>query len=117
MYSASLVESLFCPKTLFLSEKSCTFAKSNDYDMSKIIIHDRNEQFAEIVSMIQHTRNDVVRLANASLIDLYWKIGKYISNKIAASESGVMALSSNWLIISKEPALKPKVFLTRIFGE
>ena len=56
--------------------------------MSKIIIQDKNEQFAEIVSMIQHTRNEVVRLANASLIDLYWKIGKYISNKIAASEWG-----------------------------
>ena len=56
--------------------------------MSKIIIVDRNEQFAEIVSMIQHTRNEVVRLANASLIDLYWKIGKYISNKIAVSEWG-----------------------------
>jgi predicted nuclease of restriction endonuclease-like (RecB) superfamily len=56
--------------------------------MSKIIIQDKNEQFAEIVSMIQHTRNEVVRLANAFLIDLYWKIGKYISNKIAASEWG-----------------------------
>ena len=63
----------FLSKSPFLSEKSCTFAKSNDYDMSKIIIHDRNEQFAEIVSMIQHTRNDVVRKANATLIDLYWK--------------------------------------------
>ena len=56
--------------------------------MSKIIIQDKNEQFAEVVSMIQHTRNEVVRLANASLIDLYWKIGKYISNKIAVSEWG-----------------------------
>ena len=54
--------------------------------MSKIIIQDKNEQFAEVVSMIQHTRNEVLRLANASLIDLYWKIGKYISNKIVASE-------------------------------
>ena len=56
--------------------------------MNKLIIHNKNEQFAEVVSMIQHTRNEVVRLANASLIDLYWKIGKYISNKIAASEWG-----------------------------
>ena len=47
-----------------------------------------NEQFAEIISMIQHTRNEVVRLANASLIDLYWRIGKYISDKIAAAEWG-----------------------------
>ena len=56
--------------------------------MNEIVVQNRNEQFAEVVSMIQHTRNEVVRLANASLIDLYWKIGKYISNKIAASEWG-----------------------------
>lgn len=36
--------------------------------------------------MIQHTRSEVVRLANASLIDLYWRVGKYISDKISVSE-------------------------------
>ena len=56
--------------------------------MNNIIVQNRKDQFAEIVDMIQHTRNEVVRLANTSLIDLYWKIGKYISNKIAASEWG-----------------------------
>ena len=56
--------------------------------MNNITVQNRNDQFAEIVAMIQHTRNEVVRLANASLIDLYWEIGKYISNKIAASEWG-----------------------------
>ncbi|MCR4919163.1 MAG: PDDEXK nuclease domain-containing protein [Prevotella sp.] len=49
---------------------------------------DRKDQFAEIVTMIQHTRNEVVRLANASLIDLYWKVGRYISDKISVSEWG-----------------------------
>ena len=38
--------------------------------------------------MIQHTRNEVVRLANASLIDLYWRVGRYISDKISISEWG-----------------------------
>ena len=56
--------------------------------MNNVIVQNRNDQFAEIVALIQHTRNEVVRLANASLIDLYWKIGKYISDKIAASEWG-----------------------------
>ena len=37
------------------------------------IVQDRKDQFAEIVTMIQHTRSEVVRLANASLIDLYWR--------------------------------------------
>ena len=56
--------------------------------MNEIVVQNRNEQFAEVVSMIQHTRNEVVRLANASLIDLYWRVGKYISDKISVSEWG-----------------------------
>ena len=56
--------------------------------MNNIIVPDRKDQFAEIVTMIQHTRNEVVRLANASLIDLYWRVGKYISDKISISEWG-----------------------------
>jgi len=56
--------------------------------MNNIIVQNRKDQFAEVVSMIQHTRNEVVRLANASLIDLYWRVGKYISNKISISEWG-----------------------------
>lgn len=53
-----------------------------------IVAENRNEQFAEVVLMIQHTRSEVVRLANASLIDLYWRVGQYISGKIAVSEWG-----------------------------
>ena len=56
--------------------------------MNNIIVQGRKDQFAEIVTMIQHTRNEVVRLANASLIDLYWRVGKYISDKISISEWG-----------------------------
>ena len=54
----------------------------------KEIMQDRKEQFAEVVSMIQHTRNEVIRLANASLINLYWRVGKYISDKMSVSEWG-----------------------------
>ena len=53
-----------------------------------ITVQNRKDQFDEIVTMIQHTRNEVVRLANASLIDLYWRVGKYISDKISISEWG-----------------------------
>ena len=56
--------------------------------MNEIVVQKRNEQFAEVVSMIQHTRNEVVRLANTSLIDLYWRVGRYISGKISVSEWG-----------------------------
>ena len=56
--------------------------------MNEIVVQNRNEQFAEVVSMIQHTRNEVVRLANTSLIDLYSRVGRYISDKISVSEWG-----------------------------
>ena len=56
--------------------------------MNEIVVQNRNEQFAEVFSMIQHTRNEVVRLANTSLIDLYWRVGRYISGKISVSEWG-----------------------------
>lgn len=56
--------------------------------MNDIILNNREQQFAEVISMIRNTRNEVVRLANTSLIDLYWRVGKYISDKIAVSEWG-----------------------------
>lgn len=58
--------------------------------MSKnnIIPSNVEEQFVDVVSMIQKVRNEVFRLANTSLIDLYWKVGAYISDKIAHAEWG-----------------------------
>lgn len=49
---------------------------------------DRTGQFAEVVSLIQQTRTHVIRIANTALIDLYWNIGQYISEKIEASDWG-----------------------------
>lgn len=53
-----------------------------------IVAQERKDQFAEVVTMIQRTKSEVIRLANTSMIDLYWRIGQYISNKIAVSEWG-----------------------------
>ena len=52
------------------------------------MVQDKAGQFAEIVSMIQQTKANVISIANTALIDLYWKVGKYISDKIAVSEWG-----------------------------
>lgn len=46
------------------------------------------EQFAEVVSMIQQTKANAISIANTALIDLYWKVGKYISDKLIVSEWG-----------------------------
>ena len=52
------------------------------------IIQNRDNQFSEIVLMIRRTKSTVISMANTALIDLYWQVGKYISNKIAVSEWG-----------------------------
>lgn len=44
--------------------------------------------FAEVIGMIQTTRQNVIRVANTALIDLYWKVGEYLSLKIASAEWG-----------------------------
>ena len=38
--------------------------------------------------MIQQTKASVISIANTALIDLYWKVGKYISDKLTVSEWG-----------------------------
>ncbi|MBQ7711266.1 MAG: DUF1016 family protein [Bacteroidales bacterium] len=45
-------------------------------------------QFEDVVTLIQRTRSEVIRVANTALIDLYWQIGGYISQRIAAAEWG-----------------------------
>ena len=55
---------------------------------SNIPANAMTQQFSEVVNLIRQTRNDVISIANKALIDLYWKIGAYISYKIESSEWG-----------------------------
>ena len=57
-------------------------------EIEKEIQQNRNGQFAEIVSMIQKAKANLINTANTALIDLYWNIGKYIFDKISVSEWG-----------------------------
>lgn len=45
-------------------------------------------QFAEVVNLIRTRRNELLRTANTALMDTYWQVGKYISEKIAQSAWG-----------------------------
>ncbi|WP_198175422.1 PDDEXK nuclease domain-containing protein [Spirosoma telluris] len=47
-----------------------------------------SDQFTEVVSLIQQSRNRVMQQVNAELINLYWNVGAYISQKVARSEWG-----------------------------
>lgn len=46
------------------------------------------KSFEEVFILIQSTRAKVVRTVNQELIKLYWEVGKYITDKIEASEWG-----------------------------
>lgn len=46
------------------------------------------KSFAEITTLIRTARSRVSRVANVTLIDLYWRIGEYISYKTSTSQWG-----------------------------
>lgn len=58
--------------------------KSNNKELTSV----NAKQFADVVNMIRDTRSQVLRMANTALIDLYWKVGQYLSDKIASAEWG-----------------------------
>ena len=40
------------------------------------------KQFKDIIQLIKQSRENAIRSVNAELINLYWNIGAYITNKI-----------------------------------
>lgn len=52
------------------------------------------QQFVEIRSLIVQAKENSFKAVNTELINLYWNIGKYISNKINSSEWGNSVVSN-----------------------
>jgi predicted nuclease of restriction endonuclease-like (RecB) superfamily len=46
------------------------------------------KSFAEVVEMIQSAKQTVMQTVNAQLVELYWQVGAYISQKLEQSEWG-----------------------------
>ena len=46
------------------------------------------KQFVEIVGLIKQARYNAVKNINKELIDLYWRVGEYVSKKILSAEWG-----------------------------
>ncbi len=66
-----------------------------------------HNRFDHIIQLIHQSRASAIKSVNAELINLYWKIGEYISNKIEQSEWGdsVVKELSNY-IQKNQPELK-----------
>ncbi len=65
------------------NESKSQFNQDMSSEITKI-----TQQFAEVASIIRTTQNNVFRVANTALINLYWQVGKYISERIFMSEWG-----------------------------
>ena len=65
------------------------------------------KQFTEIQQLINKAKENAFKAVNTELINLYWEIGKYISNKIAKQEwgKGVVKNLSDYLK-KTEPEIK-----------
>lgn len=48
----------------------------------------KKPDFAEIVQLIEAARQQAYQAVNTTLIELYWQVGAYISNKLKAAEWG-----------------------------
>ncbi|GAB4048198.1 PDDEXK nuclease domain-containing protein [Spirosoma litoris] len=65
------------------------------------------EQFDNVLDLIRQAQQRALRAVNAELVDLYWRIGQYVSDKIAQAEWGdatVQELANH--LRKKEPALR-----------
>jgi predicted nuclease of restriction endonuclease-like (RecB) superfamily len=47
-----------------------------------------NKQFSQVVRLIRSARKNAIKAVNTEMINLYWSIGEYISNKIQKAEWG-----------------------------
>ena len=52
------------------------------------IVPSNNPEYNEIISIIEHARENTFRAVNRELISLYWEIGKYVSKKVKNSGWG-----------------------------
>lgn len=66
-----------------------------------------DNRFLDIIQLIKHSRARALKAVNAELINLYWNIGEYISNKLENSEWGdsVVQELANY-IQNSEPEIK-----------
>ena len=61
---------------------------SSGKEDSNISLEKRKSEFAEIVTMIREARHKAYHAANTSLIELYWQIGEYLSDKVTRANWG-----------------------------
>ena len=85
-------------------------------------LHIHEQNFEDIINLIQSSRNKAYHAVNTVLIDLYWHIGEYISKKIELSEWGEGVVEQLASYISRtQPGVRgftrPNLFRIKQFYE
>jgi predicted nuclease of restriction endonuclease-like (RecB) superfamily len=66
-----------------------------------------DKRFTDIIHLIKHSRTNAIKAVNSELINLYWNIGEYITNKLEQSEWGDAVVTELAIYIQQsEPELK-----------
>ena len=75
-----------------------------------------SNEFENIVALIEQSKARAIRAVNAEMIDMYWQIGKYISEKVTVCGwgKGVVRDFSEFL---KQTYPTSGGFLLKIYGE
>ncbi len=94
--------------------------------MKQKLIQKKNDalttSFAEVVTLIQQARQRALQSVNTELIDLYWRVGEYISRKLASAAWGEGVVDQLARFIAQQhPDMKgftrPNLFRMRQFYE
>ena len=74
--------------------------------MSGKLIH-KNTEFSEVLGIIRAGRAKAYKAVNVALIDTYWAVGAYLSQKVADSGwgKGIVKELADWLL-ARAPDLK-----------
>lgn len=75
-----------------------------------------NNDFENIIAIIEHSKARAIKAVNAEMIEMYWQIGKYISEKVANDGWGKVLFKIS-LIFSNRHIPLPAVSLPRTSGE
>ena len=93
-----------------------------DSGQMKPVSTDHESSFAEVADLIRRARQQAFQLVNTSLIELYWKVGEYISAKLATTAwgEGVVDQLARYLTLT-QPGIKgfsrQNLFRMKLFYE
>lgn len=52
-----------------------------------------DKRFFDIIQLIKQSRTSAIKAVNAEMINLYWKIGEFVSTKLITAEWGDSVVS------------------------